>query len=57
MEILLHVGLVLGSGIVSGYVTVAVLKNDVKWMKRWADKHEESDNTRFQELHERINAL
>ena len=43
--------------VVGFIVTVAVMRNDIKWVIRSFDAHEEEDNRRFTELKQDIAAV
>jgi hypothetical protein len=51
-----HILVAVVTGLVSTATTVAVIKTDIKWIKHWTDRHEEADDERFRQLHDRLTA-
>jgi len=49
---LIEIALLIASQVMTGVCIVAVLKNDVKWIKEWTRAHDESDTQRFASLRE-----
>jgi hypothetical protein len=50
---LLHIG----SSIVGLIVTVAVIKTDIRWIRKWCSEHKESDDAGFERAREDIREL
>jgi hypothetical protein len=50
---LLHAGITLGSVA----VTIAVIKTDIRWIRKWCADHKESDDAGFAQAREDIREL
>lgn len=48
MEVYVYIAVNVLTVVVTVSVGVAVLKNDIKWIKGWTETHEELDKTRFE---------
>ena len=47
----------LGAYVLGMGITIAVVKTDVRWIKRWTEEHDRSDDERFREVREDIREL
>lgn len=47
----------LGAYVLGMGVTIAVVRNDIKWIKRWTEEHDRSDDERFREVRQDIREL
>ena len=50
---LVHIGVTLGGVI----LTVAILKNDLKWIREWMHEHKEEHKTRDADISARLRKL
>jgi FtsZ-binding cell division protein ZapB len=48
---------VIGAQVITAVATIAALRTDVAWLKRWAREHSRSDEHEFSRVHKRIDAL
>lgn len=48
-----HIG-VTAAGFIA---TIATIKADIRWIKKWMDKHENFDTHRFERLESKIDSL